>query len=194
MEDEDHSGSITESEYVSATDLESEDDEFSGPCAYSHNEDDEEPKKHRNGVSSESDNEVLAANVLIRVDTSTGRKRGTQHLHGATNVRKRSKKGHNTSHAAKEQCVDIQEIKECLNTKDCHCDKQCLQKLKHHKSRAIRAIEKLRLQRFSGKLVLPLQLLTYRFPHPGVKNNSYPSSYYNSATHSTEKWRLRQKC
>ena len=54
MEDEDDSGSITESEYVSATDLESEDDEFSGPCAYSHNEDDEEPKKHRNGVSSEA--------------------------------------------------------------------------------------------------------------------------------------------
>ena len=83
---------------------------------------------------------------------TSGHKRTASHLDAPMpKVAKRRKNKRNTSHVSKQECLDVQEIKHDLETKGCSCGEDCLKKLCKHGARAVRAIEKLRLQRFQGK-------------------------------------------
>lgn len=120
--------------------------------------------------SSETEEEDFSAGDSKASAQRSQSKRRSIHLDSTLTVSKKSRKSRNTSHASKIECVDIQEIKQCLSTKKCNCGDKCLQKLKTFKARAVRAIEKIRLQRFSGNLVSPCKSLFPNTSHPGVKN------------------------
>ena len=120
-------------------------------------------------MSGETSEEDLAANAFNAALALTSSKRTSSYLKSTPDLAKRSKKDHNITHASKLQCMDIQEIKECLASKGCACGEACFGRLKGFGTRAVRAIENLRLQRFAGKLAHPSQTLTTTFPHPGVK-------------------------
>ena len=123
-----------------------------------------------------SEEELDAEHAKAAAARRTGTKRSGAPLDSRPKVRVRRKNQRNTSHASKLECIDVQNIKHCLETKGCSCGQDCLKKLRKHGGRAVRALEKLRLQRFQGKIVVrhgkrspPL------FPHPGVtrgENNS----------------------
>lgn len=142
----------------SVTDPGSEQEDIPGLCDESSDDSDsdsdyEEPeaKTCKKGDSSDTEEEDLGATASHARAAPTPSKRDNVHLKKASNVHKRSRLRRNTTHAAKLECVDVQEIKKCLSTQKCSCGENCFAKLQAYKNRAVLAIEKLRLQRFSGK-------------------------------------------
>ena len=125
----------------------------------------------KSGSDVTEEENAVSATATAAASTSFS-KRGAEHLQHSQNIRKRSKMNRNTCHEAKLECLDVQEIRTFLKTKVCGCEKQCLRKLNAYKERAVQAIEKLRLQRFKGKLCSPCKTCTTKFSHPGVENIS----------------------
>lgn len=142
------------------TDLDSSEteEEFLGLMAKDLTDEEEETDdryiaRSKNGRSSTHVEEkaTTASQASLTLSNShTPGKRKSPDLVATPNAVKRSKKQRNTSQAFKLQCIDIQEIKACLDTKGCTCGEKCFKKLQQHQNRAVRAIENLRLQRFAG--------------------------------------------
>jgi len=121
-----------------------------------------------NDDEDETGEEECTAKRSKAAPAPTSCKRSGAHLDPTPKVVKRRKNRRNTSHASKLECLDIQEIKHCLETKGCSCGEDCLKKLSKHGARAVRAIEKLRLQRFQGKYSVDMQNAHHHFSHtPG---------------------------
>lgn len=119
-------------------------------------------------TSDDTEEEPAVDATATAADSTSFSKRGAEHLQHSQNIRKRSKMDRNTCHAAKLQCLDVQEIRTFLSSEICGCEEQCLRKLNAYKERAVQAIEKLRLQRFKGKLCSPCKTCTTKISHPGV--------------------------
>ena len=115
--------------------------------------------------SDETSEEEIPVEIAKAAPAQTsGIKRTGSHLDATTpKVVKRRKNYRNTSHASKLECLDVDEIKHCLETKGCSCGNDCLKKLCKHGARAVRAIEKLRLQRFQGKMSRDMQNAHHHF-------------------------------
>ena len=133
----------------------SDDEDFAPNCVNGSDDEDEIPGEHSKAAPAR-----------------TSGKRSGSHLDTTRKVVKRRKNQRNTSHASKLECLDVQEIKHCLETKGCSCGEDCLKKLRNHGARAVRAIEKLRLQRFQGKDRATCKTLTTTFPTPRGEDNS----------------------
>ena len=117
---------------------------------------------------SESEEECDGTHAKAAPARKKGNKRSGSPLVALPKVRVKRKNQRNTSHASKLECIDVQEIKHCLQTKGCSCGKDCLKKLRQHGARAVRALEKLRLQRFQGKYAFDMQNAHHHFSHtPG---------------------------
>ena len=113
-----------------------------------------------------SEEEFDAEHAKAAPERRRGTKRSGAPLDSRPKVRVRRKNQRNTSHASKLECIDVQNIKHCLETKGCSCGQDCLKKLSKHGAKAVRALEKLRLQRFQGKIVATWKTLTTTFPTP----------------------------
>ena len=155
------------------------DDEVSLPnlCNYSSSEEsdsdssDSEYDEKVETCNSETEEEDVSAYASATAAAAplSQKKRNNEHLEDTQNTPKRARTQRNKSHACKLECLDVQEIKTLLFSKKCSCEQNCFEKLKAYKERAVRAIEKIRLQRFSGKLVRHVHS---HISHPGVENNS----------------------
>ena len=134
--------------------------------------DDEDDPDCANGSEDETSEEEFPHQPAEAAPAPTSGKRSSAHMDTTPKVVKRRKNRRNTSHASKLECLDVQEIKECLETKGCSCGADCLKKLKTHGVRAVRAIEKLRLQRFQGKFSGDMENVHHHFSHPRGEINS----------------------
>ena len=141
----------------------------------SHNEktdlsddDDIDPNYKKESEDETSEEETPGEYAKATAARTTGTKRSGSHLDVTRKVAKRRKNQRNTSHASKLECIDVQEIKHCLENKGCSCGKKCLKKLCKHGARAVRSLEKLRLQRFQGNKFRDIQNAHHHFsPTPG---------------------------
>ena len=121
------------------------------------------PEISPKGSTSETEEEDLLTTKFTVSASTVSSKRDCSHLHCTSKVHKRRKHHRNTSHVAKVECMDVQEIKKCLQCKRCTCGQKCMHKLSAYKQRAVAVIEKMRRQRFAGK-----QLATFHCAHNQV--------------------------
>ena len=163
-----------ESKADMATNLLESDTEEEPPGLISHDEasdssdDSDFSPDCENDSDETSEEELDAEHAKAAPARRTGTKRSGAPLDVRPKVRVRRKNQRNTSHASKLECIDVQDIKHCLETKGCSCGKDCLKKLRQHGARGVRALEKLRLQRFQGKYAFDMQNAHHHFSHtPG---------------------------
>ena len=117
---------------------------------------------------SETDEEDIAASASESAAASVPPKRTGDEMDMTPIVEQPPRKRRAVTHASKVECVDVQAIRACLNTQKCGCSKNCMQKLKSYQERAVEAIEKIRLQRFSGNIYSPYTRSNQSSAHPGV--------------------------
>ena len=154
------------------TNLDSDSDEEPlGLMSHDEMTDDSDDKDFVNCSDDDTSEEEISGEHSKAAPARTSGKRSGSHLDVTRKVVKRRKNQRNTSHASKLECLDVQEIKHCLETKGYSCGEDCLKKLCKHGAHAVRAIEKLRLQRFQpGYRSSDMQNAHHHFSHtPGLK-------------------------
>ena len=117
---------------------------------------------------SETEDEDIAVSASSSAAAYVPPKRTGDDMDMTPIVEQPPRKRRAVTHASKVECVDVQAIRACLNTQKCGCSKNCMQKLKSYQERAVEAIEKIRLQRFSGKIYSPYTRSNQSSAHPGV--------------------------
>lgn len=149
-----------------------DDDCCPGLIEESDDSDDEEPELPPQNCNtndgSETEDEDIGASASASAGSAVQTKRTSDQLDISPNVDAPARKRRAMTHASKVECVDLQEIKACLNTQKCGCSKECMQKFKDYKERAVEAVEQLRLQRFAGNFCSPCGRSQPTSAHPGV--------------------------
>ena len=127
-----------------------------------------DPETCRQNDDSETEDEDIAASASASAAAAVPHKRTGDEMDMTPIVQQPPRKRRAVTHASKVECVDVQAIRACLNTQKCGCPNNCMQKLKTYQERAVEAIEKIRLQRFSGNTFPPCARSHYSSAHPRV--------------------------
>lgn len=151
----------------------SDNDSCPGLCDESYDSSDEEtapldPENCSQTGGSETEDEDIAVSASASAAAYVPPKRTGDEMDMTPIVEQPPRKRRAVTHASKVECVDVQAIRTCLNTQKCGCSKNCMQKLKNYQERSVEAIEKIRLQRFSGKIYSPCARSHQSSSHPGV--------------------------